>query len=344
MKKLLLLSAIITASAQIACAQFPYKSVVARQEAYQPLINGISLTNGIYWHSDNYWNPPFRTAVKLPFTFNFGTTPADTLFIINGSKIATDTFGIIPAFIIINADLVDKGFKDKITPLSPIRYETTGAEPNRIFKLEIANAAFGEEYYMFGSMKDSINIQVWLYEKSQVIEFHYGPSSVQGNDPYPFVGGTGMQLGSPTVGYIKEWDHDANDYIDAYMVSGDPTRPYLDSLSNTGGYVGSGLSSYPVNGTVICFGCDSVTGVQTLYAKDAYHVYPTLCTNEMIINSTVNTATSFDVVGMNGAVVDINGMLYKGGNKIDVSSLAPGVYILRIQNGDNRSVHKFIKQ
>lgn len=344
MKKLLLLTSAFATLAQIAWAQFPYKSVTSRQEAYQPLTNSTNLTEGIYWHSDNYWNPPMRKAVKLPFTFKFGTTPADTLFIINGSKIATDTLGIIPAFVIINADLVDKGFKDKVKPLSPIRYTTTGSEGDRIFKLEITNAAFGEEYYMFGSMKDSVNMQVWLYERSQVIEFRYGPSSVQGNDPYPFVGGTGMQLGNPTVGYIEQWDHDANDWMTAYMVSGNPTKPYLDSLSNTGGYVGSGLSSYPANGTVICFGCDSVTGVHTLYAKDAYHVYPTLCTNELIINSSMNTATSFDVVAMNGAAVDINGMLYKGGNKIDVNGLVPGVYILRIQNGDSRSVHKFIKQ
>jgi hypothetical protein len=52
-------------------------------------------------------------------------------------------------------------------------YETTGSAPSRIFKIEWR----GHQLSQSASTADSITYQVWLYETTNMIEWHFGPNN-----------------------------------------------------------------------------------------------------------------------------------------------------------------------
>ena len=329
MKKLTLLMTSLLLTAVTGFTQIPY-TVTTQTQTYTALTGATSINGSTQWDDESY-------KLTLPFSFKLGTTTVSSLSLLLGfGGIGTDTTGIISGITYGDMDLADRG---SITPsgpsLSPVRYAVTGATPNRIAKVEIANAGFFDEIDNNGTANDFVNIQVWVYETSNIIELHYGPSSISTSDYFLFSNG-------PAPGYVKNLDFNGLSVEKYYSLAGDPTAPTIDSIDIFGGS-GSGLDSYPGNGTVYRFTPKSATGVSNIPGFASVRVYPTITNG--LLNMELNEATTanYQVLAMDGRSTEFAGKLSKGNNRLDAGSLTPGMYLLRIENGTNRSIYRFLK-
>ncbi len=311
-------------------AQFPYTLSTYTGQTYTPLSSGTSI-NGT-----QLWGPNTNYGVPLPFTIMLGNKSVSTFFLEGGIDAVSDTSGLINIadFTLCDAPLVDRGLINGTSALSqsPIRYTVSGTSPNAIFKAEVYNAGFLNEYLDYGTLNDSVNFQIWYYQTSNIIEFHYGPSQITPAYDTAYFYPGGVELGfSPNL--------DTNFNGTSYILTGNNASPVVDSFTYADTLVG--LSPFPPNGTVYRF-TPLTSGVKNLSINDL-RVYPTLCNDVLFIKNSSIDNTNYQVIAINGTPTSLSGTLQSGTNKLDLGSLTPGVYLIQMQNLSGRSIQKFIK-
>jgi len=226
-------------------AQFRY-SFKDTSATYVPLIGGTSLNGTTIWDEQKYVAPmPFSWTMDSSFTLN-----SLKLKLSGYPGIVVDTAATnnVNGFFFGDFDIADRGLLSGTASYSPIRYLTAGTAPNRIFKVELSNAGFWNEPDLYLTMNDYFNWQIWIYEGSQIVEFHYGPSQITYPKDYYYSQNTG-----PLCGYAKH----VNEYsgfpsTGTYYFLKDITTPkidtdYLPTLPSIS------LSSWPANGRVFRF-------------------------------------------------------------------------------------------
>ncbi len=322
--------------AGIACihtsqAQLGYTFSVST-DTYKPLTSGTSLNNGNMWDEENY-------KPSLGFTAQLGSNTITALALFSNSLAATDTQGVRSGFFINDADLHDRGLAGGSSSQSPIRYMLTGSAGSRIFKLEVYNAGFYDEYDLYGTNNDSVCYQVWLYEGSNTVELRYGPSKISHDTDYFYMGGAGK----PIIGFAKNADFNAFTVEKLYFLTGNPASPTMDSTSSFTS-ISSGLNSYPASGTVYRFVPPSTGIGDAAKLLTGVNLTNTVCTNSLFVNSTETTETTYKVIAINGATVNLKGTLIKGWNSIELGDLAQGMYLIQFSNANGSKQQKFIKQ
>lgn len=329
MKKLrLLFASVALLAGWTAQAQNPYTFSVTTQ-TYQPLTSTTTLNNGIIWDDENM-------AVALPFNFKLGNTNINRFNLsMYFPSVTTDTQGQFNGFIAIAADVADRGLLTGASSLSPIRYTTTGTAPSRIFKAEIANAGFYYEYDDSGTMNDFINMQVWFYETSNIVEMRFGSSKITSPQSYFELGG------KPFMGYTENADLDQMSWDLLMAVHGNPANPSYDSIAN-GTLMPSLLNTWPANGTVYRFTPKSM-GVNNVARFKNVTVFPTNCTDMLQVSFKEPEAAIYVVIGADGKKTNLSGTFKSGMNTIDVSQLAKGNYLLLGSNKDARGIYRFTK-
>jgi hypothetical protein len=188
--------------------------------AYTPLVGGANATNGATWDDPSF-------ALPIGFKFKVFSDSGSVLYadanFNSGSLFSLKNLSNNPSAITLiapyNGDIRDQS--DTLN-LSPITYTTTGTVPNRIFKLEYANARFVVD------TTSMISFQVWLHEGSNAIETRFGPAIY--NAPnltlYDPEYGPGMVI-------IDQLSLLTGTVPASYYVRNDPESPTLDSLSGT---------------------------------------------------------------------------------------------------------------
>lgn len=316
----------ILLSAVKATAQMPYK-VTVQNDTYTPLTGATSI-NGT-----KAWTDSSTFVVPLGFNFNMDGKTVTKLNLLKMMSISSDTTGVVSGMSFMGTALLDRGVVSG-TSKSPIRYTTTGNAGKRIFKLEIFNAGFSDENDIYQTLNDSLNLQVWLYEGTNAIELRYGPSKISHYSDYFFIGG-------PMLGYMKNVNLATESFEKLYLLKGDALNPVLDSVA-TGNTNFPSISSYPVNGRVYNFTPkNAATGVAQLVAENKLKVYPTLCTDKVVIENGGSETLAYEVISMNGSLV-IAGNAANGLNTINVSTLPGGMYVLRL--GAEGKAYRFMKQ
>lgn len=328
-KHFLLIIPAILLCATNSFAQFRYTLAVS-SATYVPLTGATLISGTTLWNGDNY---------KVPIGFNFkieDSTIAD--FSLFATAFAcTDTQGKVSGFFLSDADLQDRALPTMGTPVSPIRYQVSGTAGSRIFKIEVFNAGFWDEYDLYSTNLDSVCYQVWYYEGSNVVELHYGPSKVSHTSDY-----FQLAAGKPVVGFIRGVDFDLTTINMMYFLTGNPAAPVIDSASNLLA-VSGGLDSYPADGTVYKF-TPKTTGVKEVATTlDKVFAENTLCRDELYVTNNEKEAANYRILSTNGSTVSLSGTLKQGGNSIDVSQLASGVYVLYISNNTGRKQVKISK-
>ena len=274
-------------SASFAQAQFPYQLSVTTA-AYQPLTNGISLNGTSIW-KDTMYNIP------LGFNFKLGTTVIDHFRMVSHNFISTDTLGTMSGFLLTDAQLIDRGALGN-TSASPIRYQITGTAPNRVFKCEWANAGFAVELDNYNTLNDSVNMQIWLYEGSHIVELRYGKRGITNYSEYFDM------VGLPVIGYVKDVNFMNATLDKIYMLSGNPNSPTIDSfsLSHTGGHA---LNAFPAEGMVYRFTpADQTTKVNDRLNVNDLQVFPTVCQKELHVAFSDHRQLDNQIIGQQGAV------------------------------------------
>jgi hypothetical protein len=325
MKKLFLSLGII-ASLSVAKAQTFNYDFSVYTDSYTPLTGGTSMNDTVEWDHQNF-------AAPLDFTFYYDDKMANYLHLMSGNAAFSDTQGTLSGFIIAGCNLWDRGSTDTIAgSQSPIRYLSTGTAPNRIFKAEVFNAGFKAEFINFSTNFDSLNYQVWLYEGSNIFEIRIGDSKVSHMSTY-------FSSNKASFGFMQYriWTGSFHYF---YYLKGNPASPTLDS---TNIITGDGITAIPASGTVYRFTPKSVSIKNTATTLTNIKVYPTICKNELTIDNTEKGKLSYSIYSTTGALVK-QGSLQAGANRIDVTSIATGSYIIRLSSEAGIKTVSFIKE
>jgi hypothetical protein len=129
------------------------------------------------------WGESFSFDIDIPYQISFDSLKGNNLLIqAHGYGTLATPFdpegGYLWLFPYISFNLIDRAWKlnlpNGISPIS-YKYETLGGE--RVLKVQWKNAGFE-----FGSINDSLNLQIWLFENSQKVQYRYGPSYVANFD------------------------------------------------------------------------------------------------------------------------------------------------------------------
>jgi hypothetical protein len=316
--------------ANTAKAQLGYKLSVST-DTYTPLTGGTSVNDTTRWDEENY-------KVPLGFNFKLGTSTISHFSLVSGSFAASDTDGtVISGFFTCDADLHDRGNAGGASSKSPIRYTTSGAAGSRIFKMEVYNAGFWDEWDMYITNNDSVCYQIWYYETSNIVELRFGPSNITHATDYFYLGS------GPVIGFMKNIDPSNGSLDMLYYLNGSASSPTLDSTSSMFS-VSGGLTSYPANGTVYRF-TPPGTGVGSIAKElDGINVLNTVCTDYLKVANKNANKTTYTVTAMNGTNTNLNGTLQQGTNNIDLSALPAGVYILQCKNSNGAMQQRIVKQ
>lgn len=347
MKNIFLLALLSSAFSGMAQVDQSVDNYIFKYKTGQPY---VALTGATNHTAGRIWAENI-TQIPIGFTSKIGDKTAEN-FICFGNTVgayalASDTNGVVNWFLPIGWDggVCDRGVKSGI-PKSPIRFQTDGVSPNRIFKVEMFNTGFFYDCLVNGA-QDSLNIQFWIYETSNIIEIRFGSSYLMNPTPYPRLGAFGV----PIFGYIKDDSISTimgitrtYKFAKGYNLTGNPNAPIVDSFYNYSSPI-PGLTSYPDSGTVYRFIPKAVAasiGESTIATK--FQVYPTFTTDNITVLSTHNAATTARIIDQNGRLVSFIERVEKGTNTIDVSQFATGNYVLEMANTEGKAVYKFTKQ
>ena len=322
-----ILSAAFALTTLSATAQNPY-TLSVRTQAYTPLTTAPA-SDTTAWTVATHSTP-------LPFAFKLAGQPISRFNLMSANiGPATDTTGTVDGIVLLGAVLVDRGLMTGRSR-SPIRFQTTGVAPNRIFKAEVAGAGFLEELMSASTQDDSINLQVWLYEGSHVIELHYGPSKVSANPDY-------FSNAGPTVGFVRSFDINVPTFQKIYVLTGLPAAPVVDSFSF--GDPERGLSAYPAAGTVYRFTPRGFAPTSITHESELAlsAMYPNPFTDQLTFRYAGQGMVDYQVLAMNGAKL-IHGRTGYGEHHVDVSKLQPGAYVVRLSTNTEARSAQFIKR
>lgn len=347
MKKILLLTlAIFGHFLSKSQALYPY-AFSSSTAAYQNLSGSTHLFQGIKWDDTIAYIP-----LGFPFKWAYDNYTTDSVWL--------DTYGMLhvkPDSIIIWgfpsssitgywADLCDITFQNPNTSLparSDISYLTTGNAGSRIFKVEFKNCGF---YNDTVAMMDSANFQIWLYEGTNVIEYHYGRQDIQDNQlafdaTGPHIGleyKTTMDINNSiyTIDSFSNVSGTNTAFSDAFYTT--PVDPFNNNFPNS--YF---MMSVPDSGQVFRYTPQSTSGIHenTLFKQTI--VYPSSFTNSLYIQSDVE---AFDMMLMNtGGDIILQSKGNKAGkHSLNTETLSSGVYMIRLSKGDHVESFKVVKR
>ncbi len=321
-------------------AQNSYQFQMITQE-YSEFANGISLTNGDYWDD-------FDEEVQIGFPFQLFGMPVNQLYATGmGSEIYYEddydySFVMITPF---NADLVDPCYDEDYgegdwknkgshrSPCSNISYVVEGDPGNRIFKMQWSNAGFWNVDYETVNTDYYINMQVWMYENNNVIEFHYGPSFITDQFQQELIAEEEINFLS-----FLMYENEEGDFLAS--VNGDPANPsFVAGLIDTmpeDDFEYFGLTKFPAANTVYRFTPKGTDGIHS-YDDENVSIYPNPVGDVMTIYGADNAL--IQIFGVNGQLLASE--VYS--QPISVAELPSGLYMVKITTDQGSIVRKIVK-
>jgi hypothetical protein len=303
-------------------AQMPY-NVTTLNEAYTPLTNATNVTAGRLWSDTSDFEIP------VGFSFQLGNSIISSLHFLQTNVLVSGDNGVQSGFAILGTSLQDRGF-NSAQPVSPIQYKVSGAAGSRIFKLEIKNAGFYNEWDKFQTADDSINLQVWIYESNSAFEFRFGPSSITHFADY---------FDSVPLGYFKNLNLNVYSFEKFYCLKGNPTAPGMDTLTSLN--KPEGFTTYPSSGMVYRFTPKGgTTGISDRNAVKLGKIYPVPAQDVLYVET---KAEAYEIFSLTGSLM-AKGKLIADRQAIALQDLSPGMYMIRLSQGSQTDIQKFIKQ
>lgn len=296
--------------------QFDY-AFSQRIEAYENLEQSVPISGPIYWYSEA-WDIP------IGFEFNYFEYPFDSVTVYCASSLYFGYADYQEALLFagFSQAIIDRGVLGPGISLSPISYKVSGTSPDQICKIEFRNAGFH-----FGSPQDSVHIQIWLFEADDAIEVHLGPHHVSGPEAYETVDAEG-----PVIGMFNDLDEKyAVLYGDMQSLEfGIPAFPFAGLLGN-----------WP-DGQVYRF-TPQLSPVQEPRETISLKIWPNPCSNWLSISSPQPLQESQVRVFDTSSRLQLSQSISEKA-QINISSLPPGVYNLRLEADGLQHTKTFVKQ
>jgi hypothetical protein len=328
MKKIFSFAVIAAASVLLSNkvnAQMPY-NVTTLNETYVPLTGATNLTNGVKWADTSTFTIP------LGFNFQMGGTTITSIRLSESNLILNGASGTQSGFGMLGCSLQDRNFASG-APASPIQYTLTGNTGSRILKLEIKNAGFTTEMDMFSTNEDFVNVQVWFYENSNIVEFRFGTSSINHFQEY-------FQQKVP-LGYLKNLNVEMFSFEKFYCLTGNPAAPAIDSTTSLTNPIG--MNAYPPSGTIYRFKpkTNNTTAINEVEKINLGNIYPVPANGTLYIDS---KAKQYEIYSLTGNVL-LKGRLSGSHDAVSLEHLSAGTYVIKLSNDKNQTdIRKFIKQ
>jgi hypothetical protein len=199
--------------------------------------------------------------------------------------------------------------------VSSITYATENTPPNRVFKTEYNNVGFED-----GDSSHFINFQLWLYESTNIIEVHFGPSSFD-SSCWWYQRGAYSGLSRKNEAEIS-------------LLGGYPNSPSL--YSNDTQLIGA-----PANGYVYRF-IPLTTGLNKS-DKPMINSYPNPAANFIEINTTEEILKIY-VYDISGKTMDVPVMVQNRYATLQLNTLEKGMYIAIIETEKGIASTKILKE
>jgi hypothetical protein len=217
-----------------------------------------------------------------------------------------------------------------------VSYVVQGPPGFQICKIEWLNVGFYNDWATNGSYTNTTSFQLWLYENSNVFEYHYGPSNVTN----PLVA---HMFGAPAAAYVENLNQNSGFEWDGFWsVSGNTDTPAITSLTPNDILLAQGfpasslLSGEPAEGTVYRFAPTFVHVEE--HTRSTFNVYPNPTNSVLNVFNPSQQSVSAQILSVEGKIIQVE-TLTAGRNSIQTNELSPGYYLLRI----NGSCTSFIK-
>jgi hypothetical protein len=330
MKKNILAFVITLASAGV-FAQLPvgpHYLFTTYSSAFTPLEEGVSLDGGMIW-DDPTWTVP------LGFTFYTANDTITTLYV---GELGTTVYGIqddslSDVFLPYFDDIANA---DNDTLVSPVSYVVEGPPGFQICKIEWMNVGFYEDWAANGTYTNTTSFQLWLYENSNIFEYHYGPSNI--SDP-----STVHMFGAPAAAFLENLNQNTGfDWEGFYSVTGNTDAPTITTVTNAEVLAAQGIPSYallngePAEGTVYRFAPTFVNVEENSLAN--FDVFPNPTSGLLNVFNPTQESVVAQILSADGKVIQVE-TLTSGRNAIQTDKLSSGFYLLRI----NGTCSSFIK-
>jgi hypothetical protein len=293
--------------------------------AYQNLVGSTSLNNGDVWDDPAY-------TIPMGFDFKISSHTFSTIYIVGwsvGGVLSSSPLdnGTFPAFLPIGQDIESRIDFNGIST-SPISYITEGSVGNRILKIEWNNVGFYDD----STENDFMNIQMWLYESTNIIEYRYGSNTI--NNPNESFEG----LSGPLVTLATSINIEEDELVDnGYVVEGNPANPTVAVVAPGDFYDGDYLQGGIPAGMIYRFIPQSLS-VEN-FKQNIFEIFPNPSSGILNIK-TLSNDYNFRIYNSLGQVM--NTTLVK--NRIDISNLSNGIYFIKLETETGSATKKFIKQ
>lgn len=300
--------------------------VITRSETYEDLDNPISLTNGQVWDDPDL-------VIPLGFDFVLSTNVFNTLYIDSefslGAEVtlSSNDFDNSPIFVPTTLDYIDRGFSTNVSE-SEISYKSENGPDGKILKIQWKNVGFFDDE----TGEDFMNVQMWLYENLNKIEYHYGPLQINNvEEVYDSLGGT-------TVAVASSYDLLNDGFLDnAYFLTELPEDPTVLTI-----LAGQFLDEpYVLSGTIpenTVYEFQNTTLDISNFTDLYFDLYPNPATD--IINvKTELSKFEIEIFNLLGQIV----IKSSNDKEINISNLTEGAYLVRISSNNKTFTKKIIK-
>jgi hypothetical protein len=198
------------------------------------------------------------------------------------------------------------------------------------------NVGFYEDWAANGTYTNTTSFQLWLYENSNIFEYHCGPSNI----PNPEIA---HSFGGPAMVFIENLNQNSGfDWDGFYSISGNPADPTIlnftpnEILMSQGIPSNALLNGEPAEGTVYRFAPTFVNVEENSLAT--FDVFPNPTNGLLNIFNPTQELVVAQILSAEGKIVQIE-TLNSGRNSIQTENLSSGYYILRA-NGTSTSFLK----
>ena len=297
---------------------------------YEEINEGILIDSGAPWESNT-------TSISVDINFSFFGHSLDNITIDKNSESKhglkdthpnIDDGGYTNCIIPHSYRIKDNSEASASVSISPISYKIIGLGSDSILIIQWGNIGIQDSDY------SSLNYQIWLYQNSDIIEFHYGPSQITNEYSIEFNSITGL----------TEYTEGLTQTINSYSLAGETSEPELhtQTLFFNGTITGSigTLNNYPEEGQVYRFAPYYSVGLEENLSSTSIYPNPTSdilnIKNENLIKELV--------------ITDISGKEIKRFNcdskesTLDISELDKGIYLIGIRTEKKWSWEKIVKQ
>ena len=183
--------------------------------------------------------------------------------------------------------------------------------------------AFPEEFF---------DAQIWFFEQDNSIEIRYGKNNFSADHP--------MKKG-PLFNYVSQSKNNEltkETEIEWIMnLGGSPEKPSLNRSKNQSNFVY--INSFPTSGVVYRYK-NAISNLSELQFNQLFSLVQQ--ENNIYINAKNTKINSINIYNMTGSLIDKK-TINSSHHKYDLSNLANGVYILKINSPQGNYSKKIIK-